>query len=95
MKINLEFLSVPIIIKIVGKKSVTFDFSGKTVNDLIHEIINAYGEKVGKFLLDESGNLDSVFTIMLNKADYIRREQMNTELHDGDQVTLMMLVAGG
>ncbi len=95
MKINLEFLSVPIIIKIVGKKSVIFNFSGKTVNDLVHEIIDTYGERVGKFLLDESGSLDSVFTIMLNKSDYIRREQMNTELHDGDQVTLMMLVAGG
>lgn len=95
MKINLEFLSVPIIIKIVGKKSVTFDFSGKTVNDLINAIIGTYGEKVGKFLLDESGKLDSVFTVMLNKSDYVRQDQMDTQLHDGDQVTLMMLVAGG
>jgi molybdopterin converting factor small subunit len=95
MKITVEFLSVPVVTKIVGGKSISFDLSGQTVDDLIDEMINKYGQKLRRFLFDDSGKLDRVFKIFLNKAEWIRRDQMNKTLKDGDQVTLMMLVAGG
>ena len=86
---------MPIVTKIVGGKSISFDFSGQTVDDLISEMINKYGQKLRRFLFDDSGKLDVVFKILLNKTEWIRRDQMNKTLKDGDQVTLMMLVAGG
>lgn len=95
MKISVEFLSVPIVTKIVGGKSISFDFSGQTVDDLFNEMINKYGRKLRRFLFDDAGKLDMVFKILLNKKEWIRRDQMNKTLKDGDQVTLMMLVAGG
>lgn len=95
INISVEFLSVPIITKIVGGKRLSLDFPGQTVDDLIDEMIDRYGQKLRRFLLDDSGKLDSVFKILLNKKEWIRREQMSTPLKDGDQVTLMMLVAGG
>lgn len=95
MKISVEFLSVPIVTKIVGGKFISFDLSGQTVDDLIDEMINKYGQKLRRFLFDDSGKLDTVFKILLNKKEWIRRDQMNKPLKDGDQVTLMMLVAGG
>ena len=94
-KINVEFLSLPIVTKIVGSKFLTLDFSGQTLNELIHEIINRYGQELRSFLLDESGKLDRTFKVHLNKKEWIPPEQMNKTLKDGDQVTLMMLVAGG
>jgi len=95
MKISVEFLSVPVITKITGSKTLSLDFPGRTVDDLIDEMIDKYGPKLRRFLLDDSGKLDSVFKILLNKKEWIRREQMSTPLKDGDHVTLMMLVAGG
>ncbi len=95
MKITVEFLSVPIVAKIVGGKSISFDLSGQTVDDLINEMINKYGQKLRRFLFDDSGKLDRVFKIFLNKKEWIRTDQMKKPLKDGDQVTLMMLVAGG
>ncbi len=95
MKINVEFLSMPIVTKIVGSKTLALDFPGQTVDDLINQIVNTYGEKLRHFLLDESSKLDRAFMIHLNKKEWIRRDQLNKNLNHGDQVTLMMLVGGG
>jgi molybdopterin converting factor small subunit len=95
MKITVEFLSLPNIVRIVGSKSVLLDFSGTTVNDLIREVAEKYGRDVQKFLLDETGKLDMTLALMINKQEWIRHNQMERPLQDGDQVTIMMLVAGG
>jgi molybdopterin converting factor small subunit len=95
MKITVEFLSLPNIVRKIGSKSVVLDFSGTTVNDLVREVAGRYGSDVRKFLLDESGNLDMSLALMLNKQEWIRHNQMDKPLQDGDRVTVMMLAAGG
>ena len=95
MKITVEFLSLPNIVKKIGSKSVVLDFSGTTVNDLVREVAGKYGSDVQKFLLDETGNLDMTLALTINKQEWIRHNQMDKPLHDGDRVTIMMLVAGG
>ncbi len=95
MNITVEFLSMPNVTKIVGKKSVSLDFPGKTVSDLIEHIAALYGPRVRKFLLDESGRLDMHFQVLLNGKDWISRKEMDKALKEGDIVRIMMLTAGG
>ena len=95
MKITVEFLSIPVVAKIIGSKSTTIDFNGRTIEDLIQEITCKYGEKTRQFLLDESGKLDMIFKVILNKKEWIYRDQMDKILIEGDKVTIMMLAAGG
>ena len=95
MKVTVEFLSLPIVVKKVGSKSVVMDFSGTTVHDLVREVASKYGSDVKKFLLDETGKLDMHLALSLNQQDFIRQDQMDRPLQEGDRVTIMMLVAGG
>jgi molybdopterin converting factor small subunit len=95
MKVTLEFLSLPNVVKMVGSKTVILDFSGTTVNDLVHEVAGRYGRDVQRFLLDESGQLDMSLRVTINQQEWIRRNQMDRPLQDGDRVTIMMLAAGG
>ena len=95
MKITVEFLSLPIVVKKVGSKTVVLDFPGTTVNDLIQEVAGKYGQDVQKFLLDETGRLDMSLAVMVNQQEWVRHNQMDRQLRDGDKVTIMMLVAGG
>lgn len=95
MKITVEFLSMPVITKIIGSKSVTLSFSGNTIDDLLSHITNKYGEEVRRFLLDDTGKLDMTLKILLNKKEWIPREGTNRPLRDSDVVTIMMLVGGG
>lgn len=95
MKITVEFLSLPNVVKKVGSKTVILDFSGTTVNDLVREVAGKYGSDVQKFLLDENGQLDMCLAVAINQQEWIRHHQMDRPLQDGDRVTIMMLVAGG
>jgi molybdopterin converting factor small subunit len=95
MKITVEFLSLPNVAKMVGSKTVVLDFPGTTVNELVREVAAKYGEKVQKFLLDESGHLDMSLGLMLNQKEWVRHNEMDRPLHDGDRVTIMILAAGG
>jgi molybdopterin converting factor small subunit len=95
MKITVEFLSLPNIVKKIGSKTIVLDFSGTTVRDLVREVAEKYGSDVKKFLLDETGNLDMTLALMINKQEWIRHNQMERLMQDGDRVTIMMLVAGG
>jgi molybdopterin converting factor small subunit len=95
MKITVDFLSLPNIVKKVGSKSVVLDFKGTTVKELVCEVTEKYGSDVKKFLLDETGNLDMTLALMINKQEWIRHNQMERLMQDGDRVTIMMLVAGG
>jgi molybdopterin converting factor small subunit len=95
MKIELEFLSMPSVVKKIGHKTIDFDLRGNTIDDLVQEMSERYGDQFRQFLLDKSGALDPVFKIMINKKKWIPRDRLKTPLQDGDRVTFMMLVAGG
>jgi molybdopterin converting factor small subunit len=86
---------LPKVARIVGNKSIVFDLQGRHIQDLIMEISERYGQEIRTFLLDESGQLDTVFKIQLNKTQWISRDRLDTPLREGDRVTFMMLVGGG
>jgi sulfur carrier protein ThiS len=95
MNIQVEFLSIPIVTRIIGSKSIDFELKGNTIADLIEEISVQHGREIKQFLLDESGRLDTVFKIQLNKNQWLPRDRLDTQLRDRDRVTFMMLVGGG
>ena len=95
MNIEVDFLSMPNVTKLIGSKKINVKLSGRTIEDLIHQIIDKYGEKLGGFLLDKTGKLDLVFQVYLNGKKRIPRDQMDKILADGDKITIMLLVGGG
>lgn len=96
IKITIEFLSLPIVTKAIGSKTLHLNrFQGETVEDLVTHLTTKYGKTVRDFLLDENGHLDMQFRIQLNGAVWIYQDGLDHPLSDGDQVTLMMLVGGG
>lgn len=95
MAITIEFLSLPNVAKLVGGKTIAMDYAGQTIDGLIQQVAEKYGKDVKKFLLDETGHLDMIFRVLRNKEEWIRSDQMQSPLHDGDRLTIMMLAAGG
>jgi molybdopterin converting factor small subunit len=95
MSIAIEFLSLPNVARMVGAKTITIDFAGQTVEQLISEVARKYGSKVERFLLDENGQLDMMLKVLRNSDEWIRSDQMQKPLEDGDHITIMLLAAGG
>jgi molybdopterin converting factor small subunit len=95
MALTVEFLSLPNVVKMVGSKTITMDFTGQSVEELIRQVTEKYGRKVQQFLLDEDGKLDMMLKVLCNNEEWIREEQMQKPLRDGDRITIMLLAAGG
>jgi MoaD family protein len=95
MKVNVEFLGLPMVSNVVGKKKLELDISGETVKDVLDELIKLYGKKVREAFYDPEGNFDLMIQIALNGKSFIPADKHDTPLKEGDTVMFMLLLAGG
>ncbi len=90
MKINLKFNGMPILYKVLKKKKeFTFDFPGNTLRELIQSLVRKFGMQMKNALLDKNGDVDLEIRVILNDANYLMENRMQTELNEGDTLVFM------
>ncbi|TEU14852.1 MAG: MoaD/ThiS family protein [Anaerolineales bacterium] len=94
MKVHLKIF-LPALPEAIGNNELEVEFSGATVNDLIESLIERYGQKAKRALLDEKGAFDPLVQVLLNGEKWVTYDQLDTALHEGDQLVFMMMMAGG
>jgi MoaD family protein len=94
MNVNLKLL-VPVLPEAIGRRDLEVEFAGETVNDLIEHLVARYGRKARQALYDEKGELDPVVQVLLNGKEWVIHDRLDTALQDGDNVVLMVMMAGG
>jgi len=95
MKISVEFLGLPALTEMVGKKAV-IDFSGATVADLVSHLVRRSGPKASRWLLEKDGSLDSTIQVMVNEEGFVPRDAYGEKvLRGGDKVRFLLLAGGG
>lgn len=95
MKVHLEIRLLPMLAKVVGEREFEFEFQGTTIRELIDELILRFGNKAGEALMNERGEFDTMIQIALNRKKWITGDKLDTLLHEGDTLTLMLLIGGG
>jgi molybdopterin converting factor small subunit len=95
MKVRVEIVGVPMLSDVIGKKKFEMDIPGRTVKELIEELIRTYGPKVRKVLYGEKERFDPMIQIALNGEKWISADRHDTVLDDGDTLIFMILLAGG
>jgi molybdopterin converting factor small subunit len=95
LKINVEFLGLPIVSDVIGRKKVEVNVSGETVQNVIDELITRYGKGVRDVFYDAEGHFDLMIQIALNGNSFISADKHNTPLKEGDLLVFMLLLAGG
>jgi MoaD family protein len=94
MKVHLRIF-LPVLPKAIGHRELDVEFAGQTVNDLIEHLIARYGRKARQALYDAQGQWDPVVQILVNGEQWVTIERFDTVLQDGDDVILMLMIAGG
>ena len=96
MKIHVEFLGLPMVSDVVGKKKIELIVSGETVKDVIDALIEQYGKKVRNAFYDSEGKFDVMIQIALNGKSFIPVEKHQSPLlSEADTLMFMILLAGG
>jgi len=95
MKVRIEIVGVPMLSDIIGKKKFDFTVPGKTIKDLIEELIRKYGIRLRKVLYGEKGIFDPMIQIALNGEKWIPADRHDTILKEDDTIIFMILLAGG
>jgi MoaD family protein len=95
MRVQVEFLGLPMVSDIIGTKKVKLDFSGETVKDLMEELVRRYGKKVRDTFYDTDGHFDPMIQIALNGKSFIDANRHDTVLNEGDNLAFILLLAGG
>jgi len=74
-----------------------FEVDCLTVDGLLHELSAKYGEDFRKKIFDSETNvLSRHIRILVNGRHYYHLpEKLNTQLHEGDEVSLFPPIAGG
>jgi molybdopterin converting factor small subunit len=94
MNVHLKVL-LPMLPEAMGGKESQVEFAGETVKDLIEHLVEQYGRQARQALYDRDGQLDPVVQILLNGEQWVTHDRLDTVLHDGDDVMLALMLAGG
>ncbi|NIM97211.1 MAG: hypothetical protein GTO24_03710 [candidate division Zixibacteria bacterium] len=94
--IEIVFVGFPRIYDFLKRDRIRYSFSGRTLKDLIDDLLVQYGQHVEESFWDERVNgLDPSIQIMINEKHVRSADPQNVELSQGDQVTFLKLLAGG
>ncbi len=95
MKVNLVFLEVEGAREAFGNLRFAFELHGKTMGDLIDEIMHTYGPKSQELFLKD-GHYQGNLQIISNWKKYVLPEKMNEfALTEGDTIIFAPLLNGG
>lgn len=94
MKIQVRFVAT--LRHILGVKSIDLEISRPMkVLEVLNLLAEKYGEKFRKAVFDENGKVKSEFLIFVNEAEISVLDGLNTEISDGDVITLLPTIHGG
>jgi molybdopterin converting factor small subunit len=94
--VEVQFTGFPTIYNLFQGDTIRHSFSGKTLQELIADLISTHGERIREALWDDKVNgLDPSIQIMVNRR-YIWRADLDKPIvSQGDKVTFLRLLAGG
>lgn len=79
----------------VGVTEARVDVSGNTVQDFLHSLTEKFGERISKILYPKGSELSEVIYILVNGRNIRHLSGLQTQIKDGDIISVFPLTAGG
>jgi molybdopterin synthase sulfur carrier subunit len=79
----------------IGATELKVDVAGDTVKDLLDTLVKNIGDKLRKILYPKGDQLSELLYILVNGRNIRHIKGVETELKDGDVVSLFPVTAGG
>jgi len=94
MRVYVEFLGVSRLV--TGMREKSFELpEGAAFRDLVQHLGINYPALVGDVIQPKLDNLQIPNRFLINGSQFLRHDQLEKKLGDGDRVVIMSLSAGG
>jgi molybdopterin converting factor small subunit len=95
MNVRVRLIGFPDLKRLVGGNEVSVSLDGTSFGDLLRRLEESYGSPMRNALLDGKGGVDASVQVLKNERDWMSRDDPAQPLHEGDEITFMLMVAGG
>ena len=82
----------PFLIHLAENKDI-HEVDGKTVGECLNKLVERYPE-LDEWLFDKDRNLNNMFDVFVNMQNTLS-ERLGTKVADGDDINLVVVIAGG
>ncbi len=80
----------------IGAKELNLDLEDEsTINDVFTKLFDKFGDDIKNVLLKKTGDLNDQVVIVLNEKNIRSLNELNTKIHDNDEIILLPAIAGG
>ncbi|MFX1570528.1 MAG: MoaD/ThiS family protein [Promethearchaeota archaeon] len=94
IKVKISFLSL--LADIVNEEELILSIKGdSTVKDILNILSREYGTKFKETIFTSSDILSNYILLGLNGRDIRSLDNLNTLLHNGDEISFLPAIAGG
>lgn len=94
MKIQIKFIAT--LRHLLGVKSVDLEIPRPMkLLEVLNLLAEKHEEKFRKAIFDENGKVKSEFLILVNDVEISVLNELNTEISDGDVITLLLTIHEG
>jgi molybdopterin converting factor small subunit len=76
------------------KQPITLDLESATLRDVL-VVLQRHHEGAWKHILKEDLSLQEGCVVLVNGRSIASLEKLDTEIHDGDEITFTVLISGG
>lgn len=95
MNVTIKFIEVEGVREAFGANKLAWDLKGKSVGDLVREVMVAYGPQTEKVFFT-NGHYEANLQIIVNWKKYVSPERMDEfMLQEGDTILFAPLLDGG
>jgi len=95
MRVKIDIAAFPKLSAAIGGKELEMNLRGPKIRDLLDDLISKYGLNVQKMLYVQN-EFNPMIQIIRNGVEWIPVNRHNDPiLHEGDTLTVAVLLAGG
>lgn len=94
--INIRIIFLSLLVDITRKKEIEFSITeNSTIKDVLSLLFMKYGKDLKDKIFLSSNSLSKYIILGLNGMDIRSLNNLNTILHEGDELSFLPAIAGG
>lgn len=93
---NIKILFLSLLVDIIGREEISLSIEERsTIRDVLKQLVKMFGKDFENTIFKSPDEISKYIILSLNRKDIRSIDNLNTLLHEGDEIILLPAIAGG